>query len=244
MKTLFTFLTVMICSAALLGQAYPDRHSTLSKDAWVSCETAESPNVKRDPGHWIMYDLGDQYALHGSTFWNNNAPTETDRGLNQIVVDYSLDGANWQEVTTMSLPQAPGSSFYQGTEGPDFGGATARYVLISAMSNHGGDCYSLSEVRINAAIATTTSFADDELDLDLSISPNPASENVQVEMNRLPDGNVKYQITDMAGRLYNNGSVRDRILNLDVSDLPTGTYTITLYNEEGLKSELLNIISQ
>jgi len=191
-----------------------------------------------------MYDLGDQYALFGSTFWNNNAPEETDMGINQMIVDYSIDGVEWQEASTMALPRAPGSSFYQGAEGPDFGGATARYVLVSAMSNHGGDCYSLSEVRIEASITTTTSFADDELELDVSISPNPASELIQIDMDRLPDGNVRYQITDMVGKLYATGSVRDRVVRVDVSELPTGTYTVTIYNDEGLKSELLSIISQ
>ena len=238
-------LAIMIalgCSQ-LMGQAYPDRHSTSWTDGWVSCVEAESPNVKRDPGHWIMYDFGDQYSLHGSTFWNFNAPDLTNRGMQDIVIDYSNDGQNWTEVTEFTLPEAPGSTIYQGDDGPNFEGVVARYVLISVLSNYGDpDCAGLSEMRINATIATSTSIPDDELNLVLEANPNPASEYTNIIINEYDD-KLNYALTDMNGRLLRQGQLTSKEFRLNTSNLSSGTYSLTVYNETGKKALLLNVIN-
>jgi len=244
MKTIILLFTIMAMSHSVFSQAYPDRHNTDSGEAWVSCDTQDSPNPKRDIGHWIMYDLGDQYSLHESTIWNNNVPGQTDRGLNEVVIDISNDGEEWIELGIFNLVQGPGSSYYSGDEGPDFNGEIARYVLISALSNHGGDCYSLSEVKINAAITTTTSYAENELPVEMEVSPNPASQATTVKINELPDGNTKYQVIGTDGKLYRTGLIQNTETTIQLSDMPSGSYTITLYNEQGVKSELLTIISK
>ncbi len=244
MKSLLFVALGMFCWGSTSAQAYPDRHSTTWKDAWVSCETSDSPNVKRDPGHWIMYDLGDQYSLHESTFWNNNVPGQTARGLNQIIVDYSIDGAEWVELGTYNLSQGPGSAFYQVDDGPDFNGVNARYALISGMSNYGDNCFSLSEVRINAAISTTTSFADNELDVKMIVSPNPAANIARITLNEMPAGNVQYQLTGVDGKLYMKGEVSNTEFEINVSQLSTGSYTFILFNEKGIKSQIVNVISE
>ena len=46
------------------------------------------------------------------------------------------------------MNQASGASIYEGEEGPDFDGAKARYVLITPLSNFGGDCFGFSELKI------------------------------------------------------------------------------------------------
>jgi len=243
MKAVLIFL-LSVCSYQLaMSQAYPDRHSTNWDDAWVSCETNDSPNAKRDPGHWIMYDLGDQYALQQSTIWNNNVPGETARGFNQVVIDVSNDGEEWTELGTYNFTEGPGSTIYQGDEGPDFGGTVARYVLVSALSNYGGNCYSLSEIKINAAITTTTSFAASELGIAMQLTPNPATTSTTVTIEELPAGTVQYQLTDARGRLHQSGMVTDRTMQLDLTSLATGTYTFTVYNEQGLQSQLLNVVT-
>ena len=131
------------------SQCYPDRHNTNWFDAWVSCQASQNPNPVRGVGHWIQYDFGQVYLVGESHFWNANVPDFTNRGLNQIVIDYSADGVNWNELGVFNLAESNGSAFYEGISGPDFNGAKARYVLITANSNHGGDCYSLAEIRFN-----------------------------------------------------------------------------------------------
>ena len=55
--------TVCTCCLVMMlnGQAYPDRHSTSYTDAWLSCEETTPPNIKRDAGHWIMYEKPDRF---------------------------------------------------------------------------------------------------------------------------------------------------------------------------------------
>jgi hypothetical protein len=238
-------LAIMIslgCSQ-LFSQAYPDRHNTSWTDGWISCEQTDSPNIKRDPGHWIMYDFGDQYSLHASTIWNFNVPDTTDRGIRDVVIDYSNDGQNWTEVTEFTMPEAPGSSIYQGDDGPDFEGVIARYILVSVLNSHGDpNCVGMSELRINATIATSTNIPDGELDLVLEASPNPASE---FSIISLSDGekDLNYSLMDMTGKLLRQGTVSGNEFRLNTSNLTSGTYSLTVFNDKGKKSILINVIN-
>lgn len=236
-------IMITIGCADLLSQAYPDRHNTSWTDGWVSCEETESPNVKRDPGHWIMYDFGDQYSLHASTIWNFNEPDNTSRGIQDVVIDYSNDGQNWTEVTEFNIPEAPGSAFYQGDEGPNFEGVVARYVLVSVLNNYGDpECVGMSELRINATIATSTNIPEGSLDLELEASPNPAREytNISISEN---DSDLSYSLMDMSGRLLRQGTVNSTEFRLNTANLASGSYSLTVHDVTGKKSILINVIN-
>lgn len=235
-------LMISLGCSQLYSQAYPDRHNTSWTDAWVSCEQTESPNIKRDPGHWIMYDFGDQYSLHASTIWNFNVPDTTNRGVNDIVIDYSNDGQTWTEVSEFTVPEAPGSSIYQGVEGPDFEGVVARYVLVSVLNSHGDpNCVGMSELKINATIATSTNIPDSELNLELEASPNPAREYSNINISGA-EKNLKYSLLDISGRLLRQGNIPGNMYRLNTANLASGTYSFTIYNETGKKSILINVI--
>lgn len=241
-KIFLLAIMITIGHTSISAQAYPDRHSTSWTDGWVSCEETESPNVKRDQSHWIMYDFGDQYSLHGSTFWNFNVPDSTSRGMRDIVIDYSNDGVDWTEVTEFTLPEAPGSAFYQGDEGPDFEGVVARYVLVTIFNNHGdANCVGMSELRINATIATSTNIPEGELDLALEANPNPAVEFTTIKISDF-DNDLQYSLMDMTGRLLRQGQITSNNFSLNTSNLGSGTYTLSVHNEKGQKSILINVI--
>ena len=225
------------------GQAYPDRHNTSYTDAWVSCEESDSPNTKRDAGHWIMYDFGDQYSLHESTIWNFNVPDTTSRGMNEIVIDYSNDGEEWIELGEYTVAEAPGSTIYQGTEGPDFSGVVAKYVLISILSTHGdATCAGMSEFRVNATISTSTYLPSKELELELVANPNPASEYTIIKVGEVLT-DLQYSLIDMSGKLLRQGKVTNTDFRLNTSNLSSGAYTLTVHNQVGNKSILLNVIN-
>jgi len=111
-------------------------HSTLWEDTWTSLAgtTAPSPNPARGTGHWLHYDLGQVYQLALMHVWNDNEEGQTARGFNSVTIDYSItnDPCDWIELETDTWPEASGSGSYTGFDGPDFGGASARYVLITA----------------------------------------------------------------------------------------------------------------
>jgi hypothetical protein len=152
-----------INGSGLTGNA----HSTDWIDTWTSLgmTTAPNPNPAHGSGHWLHYDLGQVYQLTLMHVWNNNEVTG--RGFNSVTIDYSVNGSTWTELGTSSWPEASGSGSYTGFDGPDFGGASARYVLITANSNHGdGWGYGLSEIKIN--ISTGPPDTDPP-------TPNPAT---------------------------------------------------------------------
>ncbi|MBK9735484.1 MAG: T9SS type A sorting domain-containing protein [Saprospiraceae bacterium] len=148
-------LLIIILSAfsilCLHGQNLPDRHSTNVYDSWVSCQLSANPNPLRGPSHWIKYDLGSLYSLGKSKMWNYNHPNNLNRGLQQIVVDVSLNGITWSQAGSFILDKADASGFYVGQASIDFQGINARYVLITALSNYGDPCYGFGELKITLA---------------------------------------------------------------------------------------------
>jgi len=234
---------MLIINTTLLAQVYPDRHSTTWKDAWISCTPAESPNVKRGNSFWIMYDLGDQYTLQQSTLWNANVPGNTDQGFQSYAVDVSQNGFDWTPIYEGILPQGPGSAFYEGDSGPNFNGIIGRYVLITGLSNYGGNCFSLGEVRINATVATTTAVVD-ELELDINASPNPANNYTTIEIGDVKITDLRYRMTSTNGQIVSAGNVTSKSMTVNTSAMPTGIYNFTVYSEtEGSQKTIqINII--
>lgn len=181
------------------SQCYPDRHNTNWFDAWVSCETAANPITAYENSHWILYDFGYNYSIYDTKFWNYNEPVHLDYGIENYTIDYSVDQTNWTNLGTFTLEQGEGSTFYQGQEGPDFEGATARYVLITLLSNYGGDCYGLAEVKfyLDESAATT----DIEEYFSASIYPNPFEESINIIIHSItPQQPVKVEMYDFVGR--------------------------------------------
>ena len=149
MRKLFRTLIVLItCLAASQAQVYPDRHTTNGFDGWISCDKSTNPNPAHGNSHWILYDFSQNYSLFDMTIWNMNHPDYIDDGLKNVIIEYSTNGSGWTLLDTVTFPKAPGSGFYEGFTGPDLGGVSARYLLLTAINNHGGGCYGLSEIRI------------------------------------------------------------------------------------------------
>lgn len=148
------------------AQNAPDRISTNKEDAWMSCTPSQNPNPARGVSHWIRYDLGFERQLNNSTFWNINHPSHVNSGIREMAIDISSDGTTWNHLGNFILDKANASGFYSGVDGPDFNNATGRYLLFTALSNHGGPCYGLAEIRIEAAQALPVDFVDVWTDCD------------------------------------------------------------------------------
>ena len=129
----------------LIGQCAATDQS-LWENTWESCELSQSPNPNRGQGHWIMYDLGKQYTLSTTRIWNSNIDLE--KGVRNLIVDYSLDGDNWTFLDSIEISKAEGNLEYSGVPGPDFKNTSLRYVLIHIESNWGdADCVGFVEIK-------------------------------------------------------------------------------------------------
>ena len=205
MKNYTLLITFFLTTQLISAQCYPDRHNTTWYDAWTSCQPAPNPNTALGSGHWILYNLGRAYKLKASYFWNANEPTATANGLQDIRIDYSLDGISWTYFDNFTLDRATGSTRYQGQPGPDFGEVEAQYVLLTANSNYGGPCYSLSELKINVdqiIISSTDQInKNNPYCFNAHISPNPFNDETKIHIKSNCHQTLYYSITDALGKI-------------------------------------------
>jgi hypothetical protein len=239
MKKIFLFLFISaIFIAEASAQCFPDRHNTTWFDGWVSCEEAENPNPERGKSHWIMYDLGYQYELGQIHLWNSNDPKNLDRGLKEMIVDYSTDNENWTELGTYNMEIASGKSTYEGFDGPDFEGIEARYLLLTAKSNWGGDCVGFSEIRIQVH---GVNAVDENLLTDapgLSIFPNPFTTSFKAEITTKKHEAISYRLIDVYGRELRNGKIKHpqeiNYITIQGAELQSGVYYLVIQQAETL----------
>lgn len=217
----------------MAAQCFEDRHSTNIHESWLSCQASENPNPSKAISHWLMFDLGQVTQLYKTSFWNLNYPTRTDNGIQNASVDYSIDGATWFALDDFSLDQAPGSSFYEGQEGPDFDGIAAQYILITANSNFGGDCFGISEVRFYTESDNPVSVFDENNPLiELNVQPNPFDQYFTYNSSELIQS---IQVFDAAGKLIKNINqpIQNKAIAIDF--LKSGNYFLNFRSDKGSK---------
>jgi hypothetical protein len=245
----FSLLLTLIISYGLLAQCFPDRHNTSWSDGWISCEKSNNPNAARGKSHWIMYDLSYSYQLGKMHFWNSNSRDYLSDGIRNAAIDISMDGINWMEVGRFEIPRATGSGIYEGVEGPDLGGAEARFVLITALSNWGGYCYGLGEVKIEVLKVTSLPQVESYANqcLQTQLYPNPANTTSRLNVFSVCNKEtVYYDIQDLSGRTILRGSktpVEDfTSIDLDLSSLVQGSYMVII-RQNGIttKEKLIRI---
>jgi hypothetical protein len=204
MKNLI-LLVALLGSVQLLAQCYPDRHNTSWNDAWYSCEESENPNTEKGMGHWIMYDLRHDYKLGQGKLWNINAPDRLNEGFHSFTVDYSLDAENWENLGTFTAAEGPGDPLYEGEELFNFAGDSARYVLLTATSNYGGECYGIAEMRIDVIdLVTSLNETQDEC-LFVDVYPNPHESNFRLNVGSFCSGPIHYQLYNSVAILVKQG---------------------------------------
>lgn len=217
--TLYITFIFTLCSQLGNTQCYPDRHSTTWFDGWISCNTSANPNSVYGDSHWIMYDLGYDYILNETKFWNTNEPKNLTNGIKDYNIDYSLDGVTWTNLGSFSIDQANGLSNYEGTDGPDFNSATARYVLITPTANYGGNCFGFSEIKMT--ITDPFEVIDEVIGFNATVYPNPFINNASIRIASLfEDKPVTYTLYDILGRV-----ITQNVFNINTD---TDTYPITL----------------
>lgn len=229
--TLFVF-TLFICYQGH-SQCLEDTHTPFAEDSWVSCEESSNPNPVRPVSHWITYDLGYEYVLDSTHIWNLNTWGQKSAGVKEAVLDYSLDGTNWLSLDTFIIEQASGSYKYQGVSGPNFENVSARYILLTALSNWGdADCTGLSEIRFGVS-ETVSNQPVPELSKDyMIVSPNPVEDfaNVSIKSDELPERIALY---DLSGRLIEErNSILSKNISFNLKGLPGGIYFVKAFVDD------------
>jgi len=201
----FSFITLV-----LSAQCFPERHSTNWTDAWISCSPKPNPNPARDSSHWILFDLNKHYRIHQIKCWNLNDPDRLDWGMREISIDYSEDSVAWHSAGSIALERAPGHNRYEGAAWEDVPISSARYILLTSLSTHGGECGGLSEIRFAAE------KLQDPVDVvepqrakafSVKVSPNPFTDVASIVLEAAGTGSIEFQVSDLLGQVIERGSL-------------------------------------
>jgi len=122
-----------------------DLHSTDLTDMWLSAPAGQQPT-------WIQYEFDKAYKLHEMWVWNHNGLMEPMMGIGfkDVSIEYSVNGTDYTTLgTTHEFAPGTGAAGYEHNTTVDFGGASAKFVRLTANSNWVGFLvqYGLSEVR-------------------------------------------------------------------------------------------------
>ncbi len=241
-KTIIITILFAVTSANIFAQCFLDRHNTTWYDGWISCTTSMNPNPLRGESHWILYNLNYPYELFQMHIWNTNAPDYLADGMQDIVIDISTDGLNWTEIGEFQLPMADGTSTYEGLDLYDFDGTSAQYVLITGLSNHGGACFGLSEIRIDVADAIIVSDNEpvNPACLSARIFPNPINEASRAIISKIcSTAPIYYSIQDITGKILKSGEIipvsNEAELDINSLSLVTGTYILSLQQQDMIR---------
>ncbi len=236
-------LFAIIYSHSLSSQCFPDRHSTNWFDAWVSCEETTNPNPTNKKGHWILYDLIDNYKIDKIKIWNVNDPDHLNWGMKEIRIEYSADSLVWNVAEEIELLVGDGNNRYEGMDWIDVVIPKARFILISAMSTFGGTCAGLAEIRFSAEkIKINTDVVEEnqtEQELSVSILPNPFSDIFKIEFRGNSISPINFQISDMLGSVLQSETT-DLVQGFQTTKIftrkwPAGSYVLSVRQENILR---------
>jgi len=157
-------------------------HSVNAADMWLS--------APGDPGSaWIQYEFDKLYKLHEMLIWNYNGDTIlTLYGIKEVTIEYSADGATWNQANVSELAQASGTADYVANTIVPFDGAQVKYIKITANNNWIGGTgifnqYGLSEVRfLHIPVSARKPIPEDgatDVAIDTNLSWRPGREAAQ-----------------------------------------------------------------
>lgn len=168
---------------------------------------------------------------------------------------FNQGGTNSSQLVALELPSGTPSTTYNHDVFPDIntthsltsglaGGAffTSNFVSgkNSVMCLVQG---SPSNVVVVYEIATTVGINELSNSNDLIIFPNPAKNNIQINLSNFDDNFNEVIILDISGKAVLSHSIsnNDANLNIDVSSLSNGIYTISIISNEQVLHQKITI---
>jgi len=88
----------------------------------------------------------------------------------------------------------------------------------------------------------TVGIKETELNILLSVFPNPTAYNLTLQISDYNNEKLSYQLFDMQGKLLNNGQVTAQQVQINTANLPPATYFINVVNQENKKIQSFKII--
>ena len=142
-----------------------------------------------------------------------------------------LGGLHAQESTNATGGDATGS------------GGTAAYSVGQVVYTTNTDALGTVSQGVQQAYEIfTVGIKETELNISLSVFPNPTADNLTLQISNYNNEKLSYQLFDMQGKLVNNGQVTAEQTQINTASLPPATYFTNVVNQENKKPQSFKII--
>ncbi len=138
--------------------------------------------------------------------------------------------------------QAQESVNASGGDATGSGGTVAYSVGQVVYTSNSGTSGSVSQGVQQAYEIFTVGIKETELNISLSVFPNPIADNLTLQGSDFELSTLNFQLYDMQGKLLNNGQVNAKQTQINTSSLPPATYFINIVNQDKKKVQSFKII--
>ncbi len=140
------------------------------------------------------------------------------------------------------LAQAQESVNASGGDAIGSGGTVAYSVGQVVYTTNSDATGTVSQGVQQAYQILTTGIKETEMNISLSVFPNPTADNLTLQIRDYNNEKLSYQLYDMQGKLLNNRQVTAQQTQINTSSLPPATYFINVVNQENKKVQSFKII--
>ena len=143
---------------------------------------------------------------------------------------------------SVSLAQAQESSNASGGDAIGSGGTIAYSVGQIVYTSNTGVTGTVNQGVQQAYEIFTVGIKETELNISLSVFPNPTANNLTLQISDHNNKKLSYQLYDIQGKLLNNGQVTEQQTQINTASLTPATYLIHVVNQENKKVQSFKII--
>jgi hypothetical protein len=140
---------------------------------------------------------------------------------------------------TVQAQQATNAS---GGDATGSGGTVAYSVGQVVYTTNSGTTGSVAQGVQHAYEIFTVGIKATELNISLTVFPNPTADNLTLQISDYNNEKLLYQLYDMQGKLLNNGQITAQQTQIDMNSLPSATYFVNVVNQENKKVQSFKII--
>lgn len=140
------------------------------------------------------------------------------------------------------LAQAQESVNASGGDATGSGGTVAYSIGQVVYTTNTGSNGSVAQGVQHAYEIFTVGIKETELNISLSVFPNPTADNLTLQISDYNNEKLSFQLFDIQGKQLSNGQIVAQQTQINLNSLPTATYFINVVNQENKKVQSFKII--
>lgn len=124
------------------------------------------------------------------------------------------------------------------------GGTVAYSIGQVIYTTNSADSGTVSQGVQQAYEIYTLGIQETELNISLSVFPNPTADYLTLQINGYTDERLSYQLFDIQGKLVNNGQVNTQQTQINTASFSSGTYLLKVVHRENKTVQSFKIIKK